>query len=492
MSRVFHPVKTKFLHARAPFRAASAGCAESASARRRIFAAFGEASLSQRGHTAKLVARSVSRLQGRVRAPGDKSLSHRALMFGAMALGETTVRGLLEGEDVLATAAALRSLGAEVAHERELSRWRIRGFGVGGAREPADVLELGNSGTSARLLAGILASHPFTSFMTGDASLRRRPMQRVIEPLTRMGARFEGREGGRLPLAIIGTDEMMPIEYRLPVPSAQVKSAILLAGLNTAGETTVIEPEPTRDHTERLLRHFGAEVRIASADGGGKRITVVGWPELKGRDIVVPGDPSSAAFAVVAAAIRPGSDIVVENVGINPLRAGLYDTLRDMGADIAFENRRELGGEPVADLHVKGGALKGVEVPPERAPTMIDEYPVLAVAAACAEGTTRMLGLGELRAKESDRLASVSAGLAANGIKHEMGAAELVVHGTGAPPKGGGLVRTHLDHRIAMSFLVLGLASRDPVAVDDASPIDTSFPGFTLLMNDLGARIEAA
>jgi 3-phosphoshikimate 1-carboxyvinyltransferase len=307
-----------------------------------------------------------------------------------------------------------------------------------------------------------------------------------------MGARFEGREGGRLPLAVIGTDELMPIEYRLTVASAQVKSAVLLAGLNTAGETTVIEPEPTRDHTERLLRHFGAEVRVTPAGNGGNRITVVGWPELKARDIVVPGDPSSAAFAVVAAAIRPGSDITVENVGINPLRTGLYDTLRDMGADIVFENRRDVGGEPVADLRVKGGALKGVEVPAERAPTMIDEYPILAIAAACAEGTTRMLGLGELRAKESDRLASVSAGLAVNGIEHEMGAAELVVHGTGAPPRGGGVVRTHLDHRIAMSFLVLGLATREPVAVDDGAPIDTSFPGFALLMNELGARIETA
>jgi 3-phosphoshikimate 1-carboxyvinyltransferase len=463
---------------------------------------FQEADLSLRAPSAKLVARPVGPLRGRVRAPGDKSVSHRALMLGALALGETTVRGLLEGEDVLATAAALRALGAEVTHEREAGLipgglWRVRGFGVGGGREPADVLELGNSGTSARLLAGILASHPFTSVMTGDASLRRRPMQRVIEPLARMGARFEGREGGRLPLAIVGTDEMLPIEYRLPVASAQVKSAILLAGLNTAGETTVIEPEATRDHTERLLRHFGAEIRVAPADpnakgGGGKRITVVGWPELLGRDIVVPGDPSSAAFAVVAAAIRPGSDITVENVGINPLRAGLYQTLRDMGADIAFENERELGGEPVADLHVKGGVLKGVEVPAERAPSMIDEYPILAIAAACAAGTTRMLGLAELRAKESDRLASVSAGLLANGVKHEMGAADLVVHGTGAPPTGGGLVATHLDHRIAMSFLVLGLAAREPVTVDDGSPIDTSFPGFAQLMNGLGARIEAA
>ena len=414
-------------------------------------------------------------------------------MLGALALGETTVRGLLEGEDVLATAAAMRALGARIEHEGE-GLWRVRGVGVGGGREPDHVLDLGNSGTAARLLCGILASHPFTSFMTGDASLRRRPMQRVIEPLSRMGAQFEAREGGRMPLAIVGTDEMVPIEYRLPVASAQVKSAILLAGLNTAGETTVIEPEATRDHTERMLRHFGAEVRVTPADpgekgGGGKRITVVGWPELKGRDMDVPGDPSSAAFAAVAAAIRPGSDVTIENVGVNPLRTGLYLTLRDMGADIAFENARDMGGEPVADVRVKGGALRGVEVPAARAPSMIDEYPILAVAASCAQGTTRMLGLAELRAKESDRLASIAAGLLVNGVRHEMGDEELIVHGTGAPPAGGGLVATHLDHRIAMSFLVLGLATREPVAVDDASPIDTSFPGFAALMNGLGAHI---
>jgi 3-phosphoshikimate 1-carboxyvinyltransferase len=450
-----------------------------------------ESALSAHASPAKLIAHPVSRLQGRVRAPGDKSVSHRSLMFGALALGETKITGLLEGEDVLATAAALRAMGAQVEHEGA-GAWRVRGFGVGGGREPDNVLDLGNSGTSARLLSGILASHRFTSFMTGDGSLRRRPMQRVIEPLSRMGARFEAREGGRMPLAVIGTDEMVPIEYRLPVASAQVKSAILLAGLNTAGETTVIEPEATRDHTERMLRHFGAEVRVVPAESGGKRITVVGWPELKARDIVVPGDPSSAAFAVVAAAIRPGSDVTVENVGLNPLRAGLYETLRDMGADIEFQNQREIGGEPVADLRVRGGELKGVEVPPERAPSMIDEYPILAVAASCAKGTTRMLGLAELRAKESDRLASVAAGLASNGVRHEMGADNLIVHGTGAPPQGGGLVVTHLDHRIAMSFLVLGLASREPVAVDDGSPIDTSFPGFSRLMNELGGRVEAA
>lgn len=454
---------------------------------------FREAALSSRAHAAKLVARPVARLHGRVRAPGDKSVSHRALVLGAFALGETTVRGLLEGDDILAMASALRALGAQVAHEGD-GLWRVRGLGVGGAREPDHVLDLGNSGTAARLLCGILASHPFTSFLTGDASLRRRPMQRVIEPLSRMGARFETRDGRRLPLAIVGTDEMVPIEYRLPVASAQVKSAILLAGINTAGETTVFEPEATRDHTERMLRHFGAEVRVTPGGpdengDGGKRITVVGWPELKGRDIVVPGDPSSAAFAVVAAAIRPGSDITIENVGVNPLRTGLYQTLREMGADIAFEKARDVGGEPVADIRVKGGALRGVEVPAARAPSMIDEYPILAVAASCARGTTRMLGLAELRAKESDRLASVAAGLLANGVRHEMGAEELIVHGAGSAPPGGGLVTTHLDHRIAMSFLVLGLAAREPVAIDDGSPIDTSFPGFAALMNELGARI---
>jgi 3-phosphoshikimate 1-carboxyvinyltransferase len=460
--------------------------------------AWYEGALSQMEHAlsgsaspTKLMARPVARLSGRVRAPGDKSVSHRALMFGALALGETVVSGLLEGEDVLCTAAALRALGAEIAQEGPV--WRIRGFGVGGGREPDHVLDLGNSGTSARLLSGILASHPFVSFMTGDGSLRRRPMQRVMEPLGRMGARFVSREGGRMPLGIVGTDEMIPIEYTLPVASAQVKSCILLAGLNTAGETTVIEPEATRDHTERMLRHFGADVRVSDLEGRrGKRITVAGWPELKGREIVVPGDPSSAAFAVVAACILPGSDVVVENVGMNPLRAGLYTTLQEMGAYIVLENQREVGGEPVADLHVKGGGLKGVIVPPERAPTMIDEYPVLAVAAACAEGTTHMLGLAELRAKESDRLSSVSAGLTANGVKHEMGPDFLIVNGAGGSPPGGGLVATHLDHRIAMSFLVLGLAAKEPVAVDDGSPIDTSFPGFAALMNGLGAKIGPA
>ncbi|MFZ5780757.1 MAG: 3-phosphoshikimate 1-carboxyvinyltransferase [Pseudomonadota bacterium] len=440
----------------------------------------------------KVLAQPVARLSGRVRVPGDKSISHRALMLGALALGETTVRDLLMGEDVLATAAAMRALGAEVTHDRAAALWRVRGFGIGSAAEPDDVLDLGNAGTAARLLSGILASHPFTSVMTGDASLRRRPMQRVIDPLSRMGALFAARAGGRLPLAITGTDELVPIEYRLPVASAQVKSAILLAGLNTAGETTVIEPQATRDHTERMLRHFGAEVRVSPEAEGGRRITVVGWPELRPCDIVVPGDPSSAAFPAVAAAILPGSDLTIENVGINPLRAGLYVTLREMGADIAFEKAREVGGEPVADLHIRGGELTGVDVPAERAPSMIDEYPVLAAAAACARGTTRLPGLSELRTKESDRLAGIAAGLAANGVRVETGADFLVVHGSGAPPPGGGLVATRLDHRVAMAFLVLGLAARAPVAVDDGSPIDTSFPAFATLMNGLGAHIGPA
>jgi 3-phosphoshikimate 1-carboxyvinyltransferase len=480
MSRAFHPVKTKFGHGRTGPRPGFAF----------VSSTLQEPALSASGQPQKLIAHPAARLRGRARAPGDKSVSHRALMFGALALGETAITGLLTGEDVLCTAAALRAMGAQISHDNGV--WRVRGFGVGGGQEPAEVLDLGNSGTAARLLTGILASHPFTSFMTGDASLRSRPMRRVIDPLSRMGARFEAREGGRMPLCIVGTDEMVPIEYTLPMASAQVKSCVLLAGLNTAGETTVIEPEPTRDHTERMLRHFGAEVRVEPAEGGGKRITVVGWPELKARDIDVPGDPSSAAFAIVAAAVRPGSDVLVENVGINPLRAGLYTTLKEMGADLVYKNEREVGGEPVADLQVRGCELKGVEVPPDRAPTMIDEYPVLAVAAACARGATRMLGLAELRAKESDRLSSVAAGLAANGVKHEMGKDSLTVQGDGKPPAGGGLVKTHLDHRIAMAFLVLGLAAREAVAVDDGSPIDTSFPGFANLMNGLGAKIEAA
>jgi 3-phosphoshikimate 1-carboxyvinyltransferase len=446
--------------------------------------------MAAHGTTAiKMTARSGASLRGRLRAPGDKSISHRALMFGAIAVGETRIEGLLTGEDVLATAAALRALGAEVI-DGGAGTWQVHGVGVGGLREPSNVLDMGNSGTAARLLSGLLASHAFTSFLTGDASMRTRPMQRVIGPLSQMGARFVARAGGRLPMAITGPEILLPIEYTLPMASAQVKSAVLLAGLNAPGETTVIEPKPTRDHTERMLRGFGAEVRVETMAGGGSRATVVGQPTLRGQHIVVPGDPSSAAFGAVAAALRPGSDVVIENVGVNPLRAGLYTTLQEMGADLALENRREVGGEPVADIHVRGGELRGIDVPPERAPTMIDEYPILAVAAACARGTTRMLGVGELRAKESDRVASVAAGLQANGVQVEVGPEELIVHGTGRPPEGGGVVTTHLDHRVAMSFLVLGLAARQPVAIDDAAPIDTSYPGFAAALRGLGADLS--
>jgi 3-phosphoshikimate 1-carboxyvinyltransferase len=433
--------------------------------------------------------RPLAPLAGTVTVPGDKSISHRALMFGALAVGRTEITGLLEGEDVLATASALRAMGAGI--EQTADRiWRVDGVGVGGLGEPEDVLDLGNSGTSARLLLGMLATHDLTAFVTGDGSLRRRPMRRVIDPLSQFGARFVAREGGRLPLAVTGAAEPVPVEYRLPVPSAQVKSAVLLAGLNTPGVTTVIENEATRDHTERMLRHFGATIRVADEPGAGRRISVEGQPELKAAPIIVPGDPSSAAFPLVAALIVPGSEVRIENVGLNPSRTGLITSLGEMGADITFENRREAGGEPVADLLVRAGPLTGIEVPPARAPSMIDEYPILAVAASCARGRTIMRGLAELRVKESDRLAGIAEGLARCGVDVRVEGDDLIVEGSGAPPPGGGLIATRLDHRIAMAFLVLGLASRDKVRIDDARPIATSFPDFVPLMERLGALFE--
>jgi 3-phosphoshikimate 1-carboxyvinyltransferase len=428
-------------------------------------------------------ARPAAPLAGTLIVPGDKSISHRALMVGAMAVGETRISGLLEGEDVLRTAAAMRLLGAELVQDGP-GAWRVAGRGVGGLTEPADVLDMGNSGTAARLLSGILASHPFFSVMTGDASLRRRPMRRVTDPLAACGARFISREGGRLPLAIQGAAEALPLDYRVPVPSAQVKSALLLCGLNARGITTIEEPEATRDHSENMLRHFGAEVSV-EAKGGGRVISLRGQPDLRAADVVVPGDPSSAAFAVVAALLVPGSRVRIPGLGLNPLRCGVFTTLREMGADLAVENARTEGGEPVGDLVVTHSALRGVEVPWDRAPSMIDEYPVLAVAAACATGTTRMLGLKELRVKESDRLSATAALLNANGARVEIVGDDLIVHGTGAAPAGGAVVQTHMDHRLAMSALVLGLAAQAPVAVDDASFIDTSFPGFVGLMNGL-------
>ena len=438
-----------------------------------------------------LISRSTTALAGSARVPGDKSSSHRALMLGALAVGESVVTGLLEGDDVLRTAACMRALGAEVERRADGS-WRLFGRGVGGLMEPADILDMGNSGTGARLLMGLVASHPFTCFFTGDASLRSRPMRRISEPLGRMGARFISRDGGRLPLAVTGAERPIPITYETPVASAQVKSAILLAGLNTPGETTVIEREATRDHTELMLRNFGAAVRVEPAEGGGTAITVTGYPELTGRAIMVPADPSSAAFPAVAALLVEGSEIRLPNLGINPLRTGLYQTLLEMGADMAFENRRDQAGEPVADLRVRSSRLKGVDVPAERAPSMIDEYPILAIAAAFAEGTTRMRGLGELRVKESDRLAAMARGLAACGVAVEETQDSLIVHGTGRVPAGDATVATHFDHRIAMSFLVMGMASARPVTVDDAEAIDTSFPGFEVLMNGLGGKIAAA
>ena len=423
--------------------------------------------------------RPAAPLTGTMRVPGDKSISHRALMFGALAVGETRISGLLEGEDVLRTAAAMRALGAEVVQEGP-GAWRVAGRGIGGLQEPADVLDMGNSGTAARLLAGILASHPLFAVMTGDASLRRGPMRRVTDPLAQCGARFSSREGGRLPLAIEGARDALPIDYVVPVPSAQVKSALLLCGLNAPGITRVEEREATRDHSENMLRHFGATVRVEVA-GHGRVIELEGQPELRAADVVVPGDPSSASFPLVAALLVPGSRLRIEGVGLNPLRTGLFTTLREMGAVLAIENARTEGGEPVGDIVAEFAALRGIEVPPGRAPSMIDEYPILAVVAAAASGTTRMRGLKELRVKESDRLSATAAMLAANGVKVVIEGDDLIVEGGGIP--GGGLVETHMDHRLAMSALVMGLASRDGVAVDDASFIDTSFPGFVDLMN---------
>lgn len=430
-------------------------------------------------------------LSGDIRVPGDKSVSHRALMFGALAIGETVVEGLLEGEDVLRTAAAMKQLGASV-ERRDNGTWVLQGRGVGGLAEPADVLDMGNAGTGARLLMGLLASHPFTAVLTGDASLRSRPMARVTTPLAQMGATFTGRSGGRLPMAVTGTETPVPITYTLPVASAQVKSAILLAGLNTPGETTVIEPEPTRDHTELMLRAFGADVRVEDRADGSRVITLTGQPELTGRAIVVPSDPSSAAFPVAAALIVPGSHITVRGVGMNPLRTGLYTTLREMGADLTITNERIEGGEPVADLVVRHGPLKGVSVPAERAPSMIDEYPILSVVAAFASGETRMNGLAELRVKESDRLSLMANGLAACGVTVRIEGDDLIVTGTGAAPKGGQNIAVNLDHRIGMSFLVLGMAAQEAVGIDDESAIGTSFPGFSALMTGLGARFDVA
>ncbi len=435
------------------------------------------------------VARPSGALAGRVAVPGDKSMSHRALMLGALAEGETRIEGLLEGEDVLATAAAMAALGAEVERLGP-GRWRVAGRGVGRLEEPSAPLDFGNAGTGARLCLGLLVQQPIFAVLVGDASLSRRPMGRVTEPLALGGARFLSRRGGRLPLAVMGPERPQPIRYRLPVASAQVKSALLLAGLAAEGETEVVEAEATRDHTENMLRAFGATVTVEDA-ADGRHVRLAGPARLTGGPVTVPGDISSAAFPLVAALVCPGSAVTVENVGVNPLRTGLLDCLAEMGARLRLENRREQAGEAVADLAVEAGPLRGIVVPPERAPSMIDEYPVLAVAAAFAEGRTELRGLGELRVKESDRLRATARGLAACGVAVEEGDDWLVVRGLGSSgrPAGGARIEADLDHRIAMAFLVLGLGAAAPVEIDDASPIDTSFPGFAELLRGLGADL---
>jgi 3-phosphoshikimate 1-carboxyvinyltransferase len=418
-----------------------------------------------------------------MRVPGDKSISHRAVMLGALAIGETRVTGLLEGEDVMATAAAMRAMGARI--EKIGEEWRIHGVGVGGLLQPANALEMGNSGTSTRLLMGLLASHAITAAFTGDASLSRRPMGRVIEPLSRVGASFSPSPGGTLPLMMTGASVPVPIEYRLPVASAQVKSAVLLAGLNTAGITTVIEPIATRDHSERMLRGFGAELWVEEV-GGERVIGVRGEADLQPQTIAVPGDPSSAAFFIVAATLVEGSDLTIENVGLNPTRAGLITVLRQMGASIEQLNPREVGGEPVADLRVCHAPLTGIDIDPAIAPSMIDEFPILFVAAALARGRTVTRGLDELRVKESDRLSAMAAALTAAGARVEETPDGLIIEGTGGEPLRGtsnGRVKTHLDHRIAMSMAIAGLASRDGIEIDDTGPIATSFPSFIALLD---------
>jgi 3-phosphoshikimate 1-carboxyvinyltransferase len=442
------------------------------------------------GQASPVTAAAGAALKGRVRIPGDKSISHRSLIFGLLAIGETAIEGLLEGDDVLRTAEACRALGAGITREAA-GRWRVRGAGIGGLTEPAGVLDFANAGTGSRLMMGVAGSHPITATFDGDASLRKRPMRRILDPLTRMGVSVVSEaEGGRVPLTLRGPIETIPIVYESPAASAQIKSAILLAGLNSPGRTTVIEREATRDHTERMLRHFGATVEVVPHGADGRSVTVEGQPELRGSTVVVPADPSSAAFPLVAALITPGSDVIIQGVMMNPLRTGLITTLLEMGAEIERLNERDEGGETVADLRVRASRLVGVDVPAARAPSMIDEYPVLAVAASFAQGITRMRGLHELRVKESDRLAAVAAGLAQAGVRHEIEGDDLIVHGQNGVVRGGGTVATHLDHRIAMSFLVMGLATQDAMTVDDGAMIATSFPTFIPLMRELGATIR--
>ncbi|MDE5442150.1 3-phosphoshikimate 1-carboxyvinyltransferase [Bradyrhizobium sp. CSA207] len=436
-----------------------------------------------------LKSRTSGPLTGKVRVPGDKSISHRALILGALAVGETRISGLLEGEDVLNTAKSMQALGARVERTGDFA-WKVNGVGVAGFAQPKAALDFGNSGTGCRLVMGAVAGCPISAVFDGDASLRTRPMRRILDPLEKMGAKVvSGGEGGRLPLTVQGARDPLPITYKTPVASAQIKSAVLLAGLAAPGTTTVIETEASRDHTELMLKHFGADITSTQEGRHGRRVALVGQPELHGAVVVVPADPSSAAFPVVAALIVEGSDVTLSDVMTNPLRTGLFTTLREMGASIEEGEVRGDAGEPMAQLRVRASKLRGVEVPPERAPSMIDEYLVLAVAASFAEGTTIMRGLQELRVKESDRLEATAEMLRVNGVKVEVSGDDLIVEGRGHVP-GGGLVATHMDHRIAMSALVMGCASDQPVTVDDTAFIATSFPDFIPMMRSLGAEFS--
>ncbi|MEQ8291072.1 MAG: 3-phosphoshikimate 1-carboxyvinyltransferase [Roseovarius sp.] len=446
--------------------------------------------MSGHGTPTPMTSHASTGLSGEAAIPGDKSISHRSLILGALAVGETTITGLLEGEDVLDTAKAMRAMGAEITRDGD-GTWHVHGVGTGGFAEPDQVIDCGNSGTGVRLIMGAMATSPITATFTGDASLNKRPMARVTDPLALFGAQAVGRSGGRLPMTIVGARAPLPVRYEVPVPSAQVKSAVLLAGLNAPGETVVIEREATRDHSERMLAGFGATI-ATEVTNEGRIITLQGQPELKPQTIAVPRDPSSAAFPVCAALITEGSDILVPNIGLNPTRAGLFTTLREMGADLTYENQREEGGEPVADLRARFSPnLKGISVPPDRAASMIDEYPVLSVVAAFAQGTTEMRGVKELRVKESDRIDAMATGLRACGITVDEGEDWWTVTGLGhGNVPGGATCASHLDHRIAMSFLILGLATQKPVSIDDGAPIATSFPVFEPLMTTLGANIR--
>ena len=436
-----------------------------------------------------IIANLSTNLTGSITIAGDKSISHRSIILGALSIGETTVDGLLESQDILATISAMQAFGAEIEKKAD-KKWHINGLGVGGLDEPEKVLDLGNSGTGVRLILGIAAGNPITSFFSGDESLSRRPMARVLKPLEMMGASFTSRTGGLLPLSCTGPQTLQPIDYSLPVASAQVKSAILLAGLNTPGKTIVREPTPTRDHTERMLKQFGSEISIETDDESQNIITLKGESELTGQDIVVPGDPSSAAFPMVAGILNEDSRVEIKNVGINPLRFGLFEILNEMGAKTELIQKHDGVGEPIADIVVETSKLKGVTVPASIAPRMIDEYPILAVAAACASGTTRMCGLQELRVKESDRLAAMANGLKACGVTVEETSDSLTVHGTGGQIEGGARIQTQLDHRIAMSFLTLGLKAKNPIIIVNGTTINTSFPGFVETMKSLGANLN--